>query len=111
MTRPTPIPPAPPPHLTRSADLWRAVIDTFVIDAHQLELLRRLCEAADLADQARELVAAEGLTVVDRYEQTKAHPAVNIERDARIAVARLMRELRLEDAPDEVRLPRLGRAS
>ena len=100
-----------PSHLVRSAELWRSVVADFVLDTHQLELLLRLCEASDLADLARQQVAAEGLTTTDRYGQVKAHPAVNIERDARIAVARLVRELRLEDAPDEARPPRLGRVS
>ena len=100
-------PPAPV-HLARSAALWASICAAFVLDPHQLELLLRLCEAADLADKAREQVAAEGLTTTDRYSQVKAHPAVNIERDARLAVARLMRELRLEDPPEEPRPPRVG---
>jgi phage terminase small subunit len=75
----------------------------FEAETHHLELLRRLCEAMDRADEARALLAADGLTTVDRYGQVKPHPAVNIERDARIAIARLIRELRLAGDESEPR--------
>ncbi|CAN5529720.1 hypothetical protein BH10ACT1_BH10ACT1_33310 [soil metagenome] len=100
-----------PGHLARSTALWESIVGAYEMDGHQLELLRRLCEAADTADQARALVAADGLTTLDRFGQLKSHPAVAIERDARIGVARLMRELRLEDPVEEPRLPRAGRSS
>ncbi len=100
--------PAAPRHLSKRARaFWRSIVADYDLAPHQLEVLRRLCEAADRCDQARELVAAEGLTVTDRYDQTKPHPAVNIERDARLAVARLTRELCLDDeAPADMRPPR-----
>lgn len=108
---PTPPPepewPPPPDHLERSAQLWNDVLEFYDLEDHQIELLRRLCEASDTADAARTMVQAEGLTVVDRFGQHKPHPAVDIERHARTSVARLMRELRLEAPDDDPRLPRL----
>lgn len=107
---PDPHIPVPPDHLTeRAQKLWADTVDAFSLASHQLELLRRLCEASDRADEARELLAADGLTVVDRYGQVKPHPAVNIERDARLAEARLIRELALEPGePETPRPPRVG---
>lgn len=99
--------PPPPDHLLRSAVLWDSVLESYDLEDHQLELLRRLCEASDDADAARALVKAEGMTVTDRFDQRKPHPAVDIERHARLNVARLMRELRLEGGDDDPRLPRL----
>ncbi|MEJ7714176.1 MAG: hypothetical protein WKF40_00095 [Thermoleophilaceae bacterium] len=56
-------------------------------------------------------LAQHGTTYTDRFGQPRARPEVNIERDARIAFARLLRELDLdgEPAPDP-RPPRAGTA-
>ena len=100
--------PGAPKHLSRrSKAFWRQIAADFMLEAPQFELLRRLCEAIDRADQARDLLSSEGLTTTDRYGQTKPHPAVNIERDARTAIARLLRELNLS-APEETRPPHLA---
>jgi P27 family predicted phage terminase small subunit len=99
---------SPPRHLSRrSKAFWRAIVGDYDLSPHHVELLRRLCEAMDRADQARELLDAEGLTVTDRYGQVKPHPAATIETQNRIAVARLVRELDLEGEPlPDPRMPR-----
>lgn len=55
----------------------------------------------DVALEAEEILRREGLVVEGRYG-VRAHPAVAIARDARIAFARLLREIDLEGvaAPD-----------
>lgn len=101
----------PPEHLSeRAVELWTGVVDDYELGAHQVELLRRACEAADRADEARKLLEAEGLMCQDRYGQLRPHPAAAIERDSRIAEARLLRELALEPGPAEEnpRPPRTG---
>src|SRR5205809_1219299 len=107
--------PKAPAHLSRRMkSYWREIVGEFLLAPHQIELLRRGCEAADRADEARRIVEREGLTVTDRYGQTKPHPAVNIERDARLAIARLIRELALSpEEPEEPhsRPPRAGTAT
>ncbi len=106
---------AAPEHLSdRAQGLWRQIVEEFLLAPHQYELLRRACEAADRADEARELLGSEGLTVTDRYGQVKPHPAAGIERDSRIAEARLIRELALSpEEPEEPhgRPPRTGTAA
>lgn len=99
-----------PRHLsTRSGRFYRRIVKDYALEAHHEELLRRCCEAMDRADEARELLEADGLTVTDRYGQVKPHPCVNIERDARLHVARLLRELDLEGEPSpDPRPPRRG---
>jgi phage terminase small subunit len=59
-----------------------------------------ICARAwDRAEEARAVVAREGLTVSTKEGQ-KTHPAVNIERDAKLLFLRAMRELDLDaDAP------------
>lgn len=101
----------PPEHLSdRAAALWSSVADDYELGAHQYELLLRACEASDRADEAQKILKAEGLTIEDRYGQVKGHPAAAIERDSRIAEARLLRELALEPGPSEDygRPPRTG---
>jgi phage terminase small subunit len=92
-------PPGPPPHLTASAaQWWRTVLDRFVLEEHHLRLLQLACEAWDRGQKARAQIDAEGLTVAGR-EGVKPHPCIAIERDARLAVARLVRELDLDVQP------------
>lgn len=72
------------------------MVARFPLDPRQLELLRRACEASDSADDARAVVRREGLTVLDCRGEVSPHPCVQIERDARIAIALLLGELPLE---------------
>ena len=60
-------------------------------------------------ESARERIAAEGMTFETRYQELRPHPCVAIERDARVAYLRAVRELALADVsePDEARPPRL----
>lgn len=107
--------PAPPPHLSKRAKaLWRSIAAGYLLAPHQLEILRRGCEASDRADAALALLKKAGLTETDRFGQRRPHPAVAIERDARLAEARLLRELALSpEEPEEPysRPPRPGTTS
>jgi phage terminase small subunit len=102
---------APPPaHLSeRAAAFWAVMVATYDVgDPPALELLRLCCENLDIGDTARTTLAAEGQTIVDRYGQCKPHPCAGIERGATIAVARLLRELRVLEPPEAPRPTRLA---
>lgn len=87
----------PPDHLRpETAAWWRSVLEDYDLEAHHVRLLRLACESWDRCDQARELLNSDGLTVRTADGGMKAHPAVAIERDARLAFARLVRELDLD---------------
>jgi P27 family predicted phage terminase small subunit len=92
--------PAPPPaHLSPSArQWWRTTVDRYVLQEHHLRLLQLACEAWDEAQKAREQLAREGFTTSSGHG-VRAHPCIAIERDARLAVARLVRELDLDAEP------------
>jgi P27 family predicted phage terminase small subunit len=95
--------PKPPPHLSASSKRWfREVVDTYALEPHHLKLLQAAAEAWDRLQEARAALKRDGITTVDRFGGLKAHPCVAIERDCRIAFARLVRELDLEGevAPD-----------
>lgn len=79
-----------------------SVVTDYDLEPHHERVLTLAAEAWDRASEAREVLAAEGTYVTDRFGQRKAHPAVAVERDSRIGFARLLRELDLdgEPAPD-----------
>jgi phage terminase small subunit len=92
---------------------WRTVADEYALESHHLRLLTLAAEAWDRGVEAREAIARHGTVYVDRFDQPRARPEVAIERDSRIAFARLVRELALDlDPPDEAgRPPRIGIAT
>lgn len=86
-----------PAHLTEpTRRWWRSVMDTFEVEEHQERLLTLAGEAWDRALEARETIAAQGAYYSDRFGQPRAHPALAVERDSRVAFARLVRELGLD---------------
>jgi P27 family predicted phage terminase small subunit len=100
----------PPAHLTpETAAWWNAVLMEYALEPHHLRLLRLACEAWDRTQQAREILDRDGLTTETESGGLKAHPCIGIERDARLAFARLLRELDLdaETPADRARPPAL----
>jgi P27 family predicted phage terminase small subunit len=104
MTRPRIVAPS---HLRReTAEWWRSVHKGYELEPHHMRLLTMAAETWDRAQQAREAIAKDGLTVGTRDGGLKAHPAVGIERDCRLAFARLVRELDLDtEGPSDHRRP------
>ena len=98
-----------PAHLAAStAEWWHSVHEDYDLEPHHTRLLTLAAEAFDRCGQAREAIAKEGMTLATADGGLKAHPAVAIERDARLAFARLIRELGLDvEAPAERRPPGL----
>jgi phage terminase small subunit len=94
--------PPPPPHLSPAMQgWWLKVLADYDLQPHHLRLLEAAADSWDRMTAARERLLAEGLTVEGK-SGTKAHPCVNVERDARIAFSRLLRELDLDvDPPPE----------
>jgi P27 family predicted phage terminase small subunit len=87
----------PPKHLKLETKRWYAsVIEQYQIEPHHEKLLTLACEAWDRATQAREAIAIHGIYFTDRFGAPRKHPAVSVEESARIAFARLTRELDLD---------------
>jgi phage terminase small subunit len=106
--------PSPPSHLTPdAASWWRDVTKAWDLDPHHLRLLQAASEAWDRMQDARRAIAKHGAVFEDRFGQPRARPEVGIERDARIAFARLIRELALDvNEPASSRPPAIaGRAN
>ena len=69
--------------------------------------------SAPLAAQARDSIAPmridrEGAIYTDRKGALRSHPAIAVERDSRIAFARLVRELKLDEKEPRDRHGGLG---
>jgi phage terminase small subunit len=79
-----------PAHLSvPMQDLWRRVAGT--LKPHQLAVLKVACEAFDLGQQARLLVAQEGVVINKRR-----HPAIDVEARAAEFFARAIGQLHLD---------------
>jgi P27 family predicted phage terminase small subunit len=90
-----------PGHLSKEAKkIWKALIVEYGIDdmAGQ-RILRVTLEAFDRAQAARVEIDRDGLTVTDKFGQTKSHPLLPIERDSRAAFLSGMKALNLDWEP------------
>jgi P27 family predicted phage terminase small subunit len=102
----------PPKHLRADTAAWFAsVLKDYELDSHHVRLLTKACEAWDSSEQAREAVAKHGMTYEDRFGAPRARPECAIERDSRLAFARLVRELGLDVAPPTEPRPNALRAN
>jgi phage terminase small subunit len=96
---PKPAPAAPP---AAPADLspamqrwWRDVVKEHELEPHRLHLLELACRAKDRCEEARVAIAQKGTTYEDRFGAPRLRPEVAVERDNRLAFARLLRDLDL----------------
>ena len=86
-----------PAHLLPDTRQWfTSVATTYHLEPHHLRLLQLAAESWDRCQQAREAIARDGLIMLT---SGRPHPAVAIERDSRLAFARLIRELDLDTEP------------
>ena len=77
--------PEPPAHLSeRSRELWRAIVPDRALSPGRVALLQAALEALDRADQAREILDREGLTITTKSTgMVHVHPLVKVERENR----------------------------
>jgi phage terminase small subunit len=91
----------PPKGLSRAAQKWwsRLQEDFNIVDPGGLAILTAGAEALDRTRQAEAQIKVEGLTVLDRWQQAKPHPCVNIARDSRAQMLAALKALRLDIEP------------
>ena len=84
----------------------RHVLKAWDLAQHHERLLLLAGQAWDRSQQAREILDRDGLTTATGAG-VKSHPCVAIEINSRQQFARLVRELQLDVAPDDLRAPPL----
>ena len=99
--------PEAPGHLSEdSRRTWKELIENFDIsDPEGLDILRFGLEARDRATRAREEIDRQGMTMQDKWGQTKPHPLLPVERDARSSYLSALKQLGLEKDPARMRGP------
>ena len=97
-------PPQPPAHLAkRGKKLWKSVVENYDLEQHHRDLLQSACEQLDRADSARREIEEHGVILLDRFQQRKQNPAVEVERQAHATFLRCLREMGLDVDPPESR--------
>ena len=97
-----------PRHLEPATRKWfRWVCHEWQLGQHHERILVVACESWDRKNQARLIIDDLGLTFLDASGQPKVRPEVAVERDARLAFLRALRELDLDlDPPPQPGRPR-----
>jgi phage terminase small subunit len=97
----------PPDHLREeTAAWWEGVVRDYLLESHHVRLLTLAGEAWDRCSEAREQLAESGLTYTDRFGAPRSRPEIAIERDSRLAFARLLKSLGLDIGPPPDPKPR-----
>jgi P27 family predicted phage terminase small subunit len=93
-----------PKHLRPATRRWyEQVCEEYEFESHHLRLLQLAGESWDRCQEARQKVTEEGLSYTDDKGIRRAHPCTAIERDSRLAFARIVRELNLSEEPADSR--------
>jgi hypothetical protein len=70
----------PPAELAEAgSQLWRTVMERYVIEDTHAEVLKLVCLSADAAASMRRKIKAEGETVIGSTGQPAAHPLIATE--------------------------------
>jgi len=84
---------------------WGSLVAEYDLESHHLAILQAACEARDRLDEARATIERDGPYTQGRWG-AKAHPAIAVERDSRLAHLRCLRELGLDlESPAQSRPP------
>jgi phage terminase small subunit len=88
-----------PKHLTVATRRWvGSVLERYELQEHHFKLLLLAAESWDRANQAAAVIREHGVSYTDRFGAPRSRPEVAVEHNAKIAFARLVRELGLDKA-------------
>jgi phage terminase small subunit len=93
-----------PPRLDAAGRaLWRRFVERFEFDPHELAVLESACRQADDVATLEALIADDGMTVPGSAGQPRLHPAVAEARNGRLALGKLLAQLRLPEDAQPIR--------
>lgn len=88
----------PPNHLSlASRALWKRIHAEYELEAHHDALLCSALESRDRAEQARQLIDADGPLVDNPRGGKRPHPLLGVERDSRAAWVRTIHALGFDE--------------
>jgi len=91
-----------PPGLgPRGGRFWRWATSEFELERPHLELVAEAARLLDRCDAIAETVATEGLTVAGSKGQTRPHPLLAEQRQAQLALGRLLDLLGLTEVAED----------
>lgn len=87
----------------------RDILKNFQFDeVHDFERLNLACHCLDRVHECQAILATEGLFIKDRFEISKPHPGIEIEKNQKVLFIRILRELNLDiSKPKDLRTPSL----
>lgn len=100
------VPAAPAGSKAAGKRLWQAVLGGFVLDEHELTLLRQAVAVADTCDELQKVIDADGPMIKNRFGEPIAHPAAVELRAQRIVLARLIVALRVPLGDEDAQVGR-----
>lgn len=104
-------PNTPPAGLSEAACQWwqRLTAEYSIGDAAGKLLLESALRCFDRLQECQEAIAADGVSIKDKWGQTKAHPLLSAERDARSGMLSALKALNfdLEQVGNIGRPPRI----
>jgi P27 family predicted phage terminase small subunit len=91
---------APKELSTEARSWWRRLVSEYSIDDDAgLLLLQTAMESFERMRLAQAAIKRDGVTVLDRFGQRKAHPLLPAERDARAQMLAALKALNLDVEP------------
>ncbi len=97
-----------PTHLSPASREWaQGILSSWELEPHKVKLLVQAAEQLDRITNARTQIETDGPYYTDARGTPRSHPALRDEREGRIVLARLVRELNLIEEPERPRPPAL----
>src|SRR5262245_44129596 len=88
---------AAPRHLEAAGrKLWGIVVGEYELTGAAKAVLLQGCESLDRLRQVQETIKRDGIVGYDRFGQSRPHPLLKTEQDARLSVLRSLRLLNLD---------------
>ncbi|MDI6798095.1 MAG: hypothetical protein QMD09_14195 [Desulfatibacillaceae bacterium] len=95
-------------HLSEYSRRWaEGVLTDYEIEDAQRPLVVLAAQTLDKIAEAERIINEDGAFFTDKAGKPRKHPALDCQRNDKIAFARLCRELALSDEPTEARPPRI----
>jgi phage terminase small subunit len=96
-----------PKHLRPATRRWfDEILASFELESQHVKILQIAAEAWDTYEQARDVIAEQGFTFVNKkHGDIKPRPEVAIMQNSRIAFLRALRELNLDVTPPDTPRP------